>query len=158
MLLSLRGAPNITLGLHVAKALAGSSSITIYHAADRERTGPDLEALMRADPQIQRAVTAVSGITEGVLKEAQNHKSIVLGARLHSELRSSTSGPVVQQIAAQTEIPLVLVRASVRSPSISYPAPAARPNRRHRSTMSTAGSQKTRSIPTSLLTYGILWR
>jgi glycosyltransferase involved in cell wall biosynthesis/nucleotide-binding universal stress UspA family protein len=111
ILLSLRGAPNITLGLHVAKALAGRSSITIYHAADRERTVPDLEALMRSDPQIQRTVTTVSGITEGILREAQNHKSIVLGARLHSEPRSSTSGPVIQQLAAQTDIPLVLVRA-----------------------------------------------
>lgn len=116
VLLSLRGAPNITLGLHIAKALAGSSSITIYHAADRERTVPDLEALMRSDPQIQRTVTAVSGITEGVLREAQSHKTIVLGARLHSELRSSTSGPVVQQIAAQTDIPLVLVRAKRPEP------------------------------------------
>lgn len=111
VLLSLRGAPNITLGLHVAKALAGRSSITVYHAADRDRTVPDLEALMRSDPQIQRTVTAVSGITEGILREAQSHKSIVIGARLHSEPRSSTSGPVIQQLAAQTEIPLVLVRA-----------------------------------------------
>lgn len=111
VLLSLRGAPNITLGLHVSKALAGPSPITIYHAADQDRTVPDLEALMRSDSRIQRTVTAVSGITEGILREAQSHKLIVLGARLNTEPRSSTSGPVVQQIAAQSDIPLVMVRA-----------------------------------------------
>lgn len=112
VLLSLRGGPNITLGLHVAKALAGRSSITLFHAADRQRIAPDLEMLMRADPQIHRTVTAVSDITEGILREAQHHKSIVLGARLQlPERHTSTSGPVIQQLAERTNIPLVLVRA-----------------------------------------------
>jgi len=112
VLLSLRGGTNITLSLHVAKALAGRSSITLFHAADRQRIAPDLEMVMRADPQIHRTVTAVSDITEGILREAQTHKSIVLGARLQlPERRTSTSGPVIQQLAERTNIPLVLVRA-----------------------------------------------
>lgn len=111
VLLSLRGAPNITLGVHVAKAMAGESSVTLYHAADRGHIVPDLEALLRADPQIARAVTAVSGIPDGILKEASNHKTIVLGARFQVDQRSGTSGPVIQQLAEQTDIPLVLVRA-----------------------------------------------
>jgi hypothetical protein len=112
VLLSLRGGPNISLGFYVAKALAGQSSITLFHAADRQMIAPDLEMLMRSDIKIDRTVTAFSGITEGILQEAQNHKSIVLGARLQlPEKKASTSGPVVRRLYEQTDIPLVLVRA-----------------------------------------------
>lgn len=112
VLLSLRGGPNISLSFYVAKALAGQSSVTLFHAADRTRIAPDLEALIRNDLKIQRSVTAYSGITEGIIREAQNHKAIVLGARLQlPERNASTSGPVIQQLFEQTDTPLVLVRA-----------------------------------------------
>lgn len=112
VLLSLRGGPNLTLGLHVAKALAGDKSITLFHAADHQHFAPDLEMMMRADPQIHRTVTAVSGITEGILFEALNHTSVVLGARLQlPEIAASSSGPVANQLYQQLDLPIVLVRA-----------------------------------------------
>jgi glycosyltransferase involved in cell wall biosynthesis len=112
VLLSLRGGPNLTLGLHVAKALAPQTSITLFHAADTQRSAPDLERVMRFDPHIRRTVTAVSDITEGILHESADHSSIVLGARLQlPEASASASGPVVQRLYNQTEKPLILVRA-----------------------------------------------
>jgi hypothetical protein len=87
VLLSLRGGPHLTLGLLIVKALAEESSVTLFHAADRRRIALDLEMLMRADPQIHRIVTTVSGITEGILQEASKHKSIVLGASFQSPER-----------------------------------------------------------------------
>lgn len=112
VLLSLRGGANLSLGVYVAKALAREAVVTLFHAADRQMIAPNLEMLMRADPQIHRTVTAFTGITEGILQEAQNHKSIVLGARLQlPERSSSVSGSVIQQVYEQTETPLVVVRA-----------------------------------------------
>jgi glycosyltransferase involved in cell wall biosynthesis len=123
VLLSLRGGPNISLGFYVAKALAGQSSVTLFHAADRQRIAPNLERLMQADVQIQRSVTVYSDITEGILREAEDHKAIVLGARLQlPERNSSVSGPVIQQLTQKTNIPLVLVRDK-RPESLEFHVP-----------------------------------
>jgi hypothetical protein len=128
VLLSLRGGPNQSLGLQVAKGLAGDSSITVFHAADHQNAAPNLEMMMRTDPQIRRTVTAVSGITEGILHEADGHKSIILGARLQlPESSSSESGPVVNRLFQSTDIPLVLVRAR-RPESLSFHVPYSLPS------------------------------
>jgi hypothetical protein len=112
VLLSLRGGPNLSLGLRVAKALAADSSITLFHAADQRRAAPDLEMMMRAESQITRTVTAVSGITEGILRESAGHQAIVMGATFHQlHTRSAKSGALVKHLQEKTGIPLVLVRA-----------------------------------------------
>lgn len=112
VLLSLRGGPNLSLGLRVAKGLAGSASITLFHAADRQRSAPDLEMMMRADPQIQRTVTSASALSDGILLEASRHQSLVLGARLEQPAAAaSASGPIVRHLYAATDLPLVLVRS-----------------------------------------------
>ncbi|HRL14703.1 MAG TPA: hypothetical protein PKX07_22665, partial [Aggregatilineales bacterium] len=80
VLLSLRGGPNLSLGFQVARALAGDESITLFHAADMRHDAPDLQIMMHAEPHIKRAVTAVSDIRAGILREARGHKEIVLGA------------------------------------------------------------------------------
>ncbi len=115
VLLSLRGGPNITLGTRVAKALAGNAPITLFHAADSPRTTPDLSALMQADPHITRTVTAVSRITDGIVRESAGHRAIVMGATFHQpEHAASASSPAVRSVYEQVKLPLVLVRA--RSP------------------------------------------
>ncbi len=112
VLLSLRGGPNLTLGVRVAKALARSAPITLFHAADKSDVTPNLQLIMRADPHIARAVAAVSGIAEGILREAIGHKAIVLGATFRPpERAASASGPVVRRIQEQAKTPLILVRA-----------------------------------------------
>ncbi len=112
VLLSLRGGPNLSLGLRVAQGLAGDSSITLFHAADRQRIAPDLEMMMRADPKIRRTVTSASALTDGILREASGHKSLVLGARLElPDAGASASGPVVRRLYEETDLPLVLVRS-----------------------------------------------
>ncbi|MFQ3674721.1 MAG: hypothetical protein SNJ83_14100, partial [Aggregatilineales bacterium] len=42
VLLSLRGAPNMNLGLFTAKMLAGEGSVTLYHSAQRNRYVPSM--------------------------------------------------------------------------------------------------------------------
>jgi glycosyltransferase involved in cell wall biosynthesis len=123
VLLSLRGGPNLSLGLHVAKALAGGSSITLFHATDQRRTAPDLEMLMRADAQIHRTVTAASGIAEGIMRESAGHQAIVMGATFHQvDARSGKSGALVKRLQEQTRTPLVLVRAR-RPETLEFHAP-----------------------------------
>jgi glucosyl-3-phosphoglycerate synthase len=117
VLLSLRGGPNLSLGFQVARALAGDESITLFHAADLRHDAPDLQIMMRAEPHIKRAVTAVSDIREGILREARGHKAIVLGASFRTLAPDASTGaassmtPMTAQIAAETTTPLVLVRA-----------------------------------------------
>lgn len=112
VLLSLRGGANLSLGVEVARALAGQSSITLFHAAENRRGAPYLEILMRADPQITRTVTALGGTTEGILHEAAGHKAIVLGASFQQMTGKSTRfGPVAQQLFERTKSPVALVRA-----------------------------------------------
>jgi hypothetical protein len=111
VLLSLRGGPNLSLGIHIAKALADGEAITLFHAADYRRSAPDLEVIMRAEPQITRTVTAVSDITDGILGEIEGHKAIVLGARFHQLESHGATRPIVQQVQERTSTPLVLIRA-----------------------------------------------
>jgi glucosyl-3-phosphoglycerate synthase len=112
VLLSLRGGPNISIGVRVAKALAGDAPITLFHAADDRRATPELEPLMRTYPQIERAVTAVTDISEGILREVVGHKAIVLGATFHQrEGASSAASQFIGKIQEQTGMPLALVRA-----------------------------------------------
>jgi glucosyl-3-phosphoglycerate synthase len=98
--------------LHVAKALADGSSITLFHATDQRRTAPDLEMIMRAEAQVQRTITAASGIVEGILRETPGHQVVVMGATFHQLASGSgKSGALIKRLEAQTQIPLVMVRA-----------------------------------------------
>lgn len=112
VLLSLRGGPNLSLGVEVARALAGDANITLFHSAENRQTAPDLEVLMRKDSQINRLVTARGNTLKGILNEAENHKTIVLGAKGQPyDTKSSAIAPIVSQVIEQTRIPLALVRA-----------------------------------------------
>jgi len=113
VLLSLRGGPNISLGVRVAQALAGEHNITLFHAADHRRAAPDLELMMRAVPQISRTVTAVTDIAGGISREAAGHKAVVIGASFQrSEKDSAQNKPVFQQIYEHTGLPMAMIRGT----------------------------------------------
>ncbi|NDJ61925.1 MAG: glucosyl-3-phosphoglycerate synthase, partial [Chloroflexi bacterium] len=112
VLLSLRGGPNMSLGVQVANALAGVSTITLFHAADRPEFTPNLQAIMKAYPNITRTVTALSDITAGVLNEAAGHKALVLGASLRQPNQDDPQPQsIAQRIFEGTDKPIALVRA-----------------------------------------------
>lgn len=111
VLLSLRGGPNMTLGVRVAQALADMGTITLFHAADQRRGAPDLELVMRAVPQISRTVTAVTDITEGIIRESVGQKAIIMGASFRQPEKNQPSGnPVIEEVYRRTRLPVVLVR------------------------------------------------
>lgn len=112
VLLSLRGGPNITLGMRAAKALSDDSSITLYHAADSQRHTPYLEFIKRAEPRIKRAVTAVTDIANGIMQEMHGHSAIVLGAAFRSVVPDqSPRDSLVAQVYERATVPIALVRA-----------------------------------------------
>ncbi|MEZ4669251.1 MAG: glucosyl-3-phosphoglycerate synthase [Anaerolineae bacterium] len=112
VLLSLRGGPNVSLGMHVAKTLANHDSVTVLHAADRNPVSPNLRLLMRSDPQIARAVTVSSDVAESLIREASAHRAVVMGATFNQmQAGSSSSSPLIQRVQERTQTPLVLVRA-----------------------------------------------
>jgi glucosyl-3-phosphoglycerate synthase len=111
VLLSLRGGPNMTLGVRVAQALADMGAITLFHAADQRRGAPDLELVMRAVPQISRTVTAVTDITEGIIRESVGQKAIVMGASFRQpEKNQQSNHPIIEEVYRRTKLPVVLVR------------------------------------------------
>jgi glucosyl-3-phosphoglycerate synthase len=123
VLLSLRGGPNVSLGVRVAKALAQEEIITLFHAADPPRTTPDMNPLLKADPRITRTVTGLSGTLEGIVGESGEHKAVVLGATFHQpQAASSASAPLIARLQEQTKASLVLVR-TYRPESLEFHAP-----------------------------------
>ncbi len=113
VLLSLRGGPNITLGVRVAQALAGDGSITLFHAADHRRRAPDLDLIRRAVPQIARTVTAETSIADGIVSESVRHKMVVMGASFRKpEKGAPESPPIFAEVSHRTGMPVALVRAA----------------------------------------------
>ncbi len=110
VMLSLRGGPNLTLGVRVATALANGAPITLFHAADRSNLAPNLQMLGKIYPNITRTVTAVSDIIEGVVTESAGHKAVIMGASFQQGV-GGAPGPALQRIQERTDKPLVLVRA-----------------------------------------------
>jgi glucosyl-3-phosphoglycerate synthase len=112
VLLSLRGGPNLTLGVRTAKALCGDSSITLFHAADKRPDMPELEVVMRAEQKIRRAITARSDIAAGILAEARDHSVIVMGAGLRQPENNERSRySVLEKVSNSTSMSIALIRA-----------------------------------------------
>lgn len=106
VLLSLRGGPNLTLGVRAATALAGGARISLINVAPTNRVAPDVTSLTQAEARIARAVTAVGDITDNILRELQGHKAIVMGAGL-----AQVEGPsIVERIFSHSEVPMAVVR------------------------------------------------
>jgi len=123
VLLSLRGGPNLSLGTRIATTIAGKGSVTLFHAVDQGRNAPDLDAVMRAVPQIQRSVTAVSDIVEGIVHEAESHDIVVMGARLSQVRPGGSLRPnVLYSVFERIQKPMVVVRAA-RQETIDFHAP-----------------------------------
>ncbi|MCU0499074.1 MAG: glucosyl-3-phosphoglycerate synthase [Anaerolineae bacterium] len=115
VLLSLRGGPNMSLGVRVAQCLADQGTITLFHAADHRRKAPDLELVMRAVPQISRTVTAITEITKGILEEAVDHKAIVMGASFRRPEKNTDSGhSVISDVFHRSGLPVILVRGAIQ--------------------------------------------
>ncbi len=111
VLLSLRGGPNASLGVHVAKTLAQGEDITLFHVTDQKQVS-NLRPLTFADPRITRTVTATTSFADGIIREAAGHKIIVMGAGFHKpDSPARPSVEFMKNVDSHTKGSLVLVRA-----------------------------------------------
>jgi glucosyl-3-phosphoglycerate synthase len=125
VLLSLRGGPNLSLGIRAARALAGEHAITLFHATMPHIGMPDLSVVTRSVPQITRTVTTSTHIVEGIAQEAQGHGAVVMGAafrRSDATADEAQPEPLHRQIIARTNLPMVLVRGGQPEP-LEFHAP-----------------------------------
>ncbi len=121
-MLSLRGGPNVSLGLRVAKALSQNADITVFHASDDRRRTADLNPVIKADSRITRAVTGVNDPQQGIVGEAKGHKAIIVGATIPQPQSASSSAPFIGRLQDQVEASLVLVR-TYRPEAFDFHAP-----------------------------------
>ncbi len=111
VLLSLRGGPNASLGVHVAKTLAQGEAITLFHVTDQKQV-PNLRPLTFSDPNITRTVTASMSFADGIIREAPGHKTIIMGASFHKpDNPARPSDEFMKNVDSHTKGSLVLVRA-----------------------------------------------
>lgn len=113
VLLSLRGGPNLTLGVRVAKALARGGEITLFHATDNVDHAPTIGTLLQIDPDITRAITTTTEISASILYETTRHKAVVMGATSTGlgTAKSSRAIPLILRVFEQIDAPLVLIRS-----------------------------------------------
>jgi glucosyl-3-phosphoglycerate synthase len=123
VMISLRGGPNLSLGIRLANALANGHPLTLFHAADLLKSVPALAPLMRAESSIKRLVTTVSDIASGIVKEAEGHNAIVLGASSRHSDNITESGSVVRSVFEKTKVPMAIVR-SRRPEPLDFHIPA----------------------------------
>ncbi len=127
VLLSLRGGPNLTLGVGLAAALAEDNGVTLVHVLDQttsQKEIANLEVVMRNEPRITRSVTATMNVLDGITREAAGHKAIVIGAGIRHPGRLIAPRPgTLERIFDRLSQPLALVRAQ-RPEDFEFHAPA----------------------------------
>ena len=114
VLLTLRGGPNLTLGLSLARALAPEGQVSLLHVHDGLEQPPDLQPLLETNGFFGRVVTVRESrdVQHRILRESVGHRLIIMGASQYQQAGdASFLGQIVQQTYAQTSLPLAVVRA-----------------------------------------------
>ncbi|MFN2196820.1 MAG: glucosyl-3-phosphoglycerate synthase [Anaerolineales bacterium] len=118
ILLPVRGGPNASLALRTAQALAMLSEngeISLLHAvkqAPREAEAKlfsNFGAALRSLHQLTRAVTVVGNVAETIVREAQLHDAIVMGAPSNTPSHSWRN-ETVDRISSQFDGTLIIVK------------------------------------------------
>jgi glycosyltransferase involved in cell wall biosynthesis len=121
VVLALRGGPNLSIGTHVAKAIVGNGTITLFHAVHPDRLVPDFKAIMPAVPQITRVVTAVTDVIEGLAHEAVLHDVLVMGTGLR-RYSTTAQAEIFLKMLEHSKKPIVLVQAA-KAESLDFHPP-----------------------------------
>lgn len=117
VLLALRGGPNLSLGVRVARALAGESHITLFNATPVNKKMPNLQRILDNEPHIGRVVNVVGDAAQGIIRESRLHSGLVMGASAIKAVSASdkdngnaNAKPLLQRVYAESDMPLALVR------------------------------------------------
>lgn len=111
VLVALRGGPNMSLALALAKAMSPEGTVSVFHAADTNERSNDLEQLKGFVDQVRR-IEQGSDIKETLLQEAQQHQAVIMGASFYRSYgHTSFVGDIVGFMYERAETPLAVVRA-----------------------------------------------
>lgn len=120
VMLTLRGGPNMSLGLRISQALTPRAPISLlHHAIEPAENGggedlSDLYRLLGSEGGVSRLVMVRSemDLIDTILRESAGHKLIIMGAAVFATAAiSSRSAELTEQIYERTNLPLALVRA-----------------------------------------------
>ena len=117
ILLPIRGGPYTDLAVNFALALADAvnAKITVMHASqsgDFDQPYASYLPILRHVEQIDRQVTVVGDTAHAILREADRHEIIVMGASSRpGKIAPEPLGPVARQVTSATSRGLVLPRS-----------------------------------------------
>jgi hypothetical protein len=112
-----RGGANSGLTLRIGHSLAKltNGEITLLHVTQEDTRESENQFFEEFNPALQglkritRSVTTKGDIPKEVVKEAQNHQAIVMGAPVDTR-PNSWAGPLLTSIIAETDCTLIVVK------------------------------------------------
>lgn len=114
VLLTLRGGPNLTLGLSLARALAPEGQVSLLHVHGEAEQLPDLQPLLETNGAFGRVITVRErrDVQRVIQRESIGHRLIIMGASQYEQAGSASFlGQIVERTYAQTSLPVAVVRA-----------------------------------------------
>jgi len=119
ILLPVRGGPYAELALEMASRLATSLSaeMTVLHCEERsptpgigDRAYRSFLSRLRAHPHVKRLLTVQGDPKRAIMEEAKRHDMVIVGAAANTEPQGFFLGPIVEQLARETQKPLLVFK------------------------------------------------
>ncbi len=119
ILLPIRGGPYAELALEISSRLARAldAEVTVLHCesdgASRDlgdRTYRSFVSMLGRYPDINRLVTFHGKAAAGIMREAKSHDMIIVGASYKPAAPADFFGPIVEDVAGETDKPLLVVK------------------------------------------------
>ncbi len=124
VLVAVRGGPNAELALRVGLALR-PAELTVLHVepgggpvADEAYRG--LERVLRALPQIRVMIRAGEDVAQAIVRHAEGHDLLIIGATARPGEPSSLLGPIADVVMRSCPCGVVSVRARRSQPAATY--------------------------------------
>ncbi len=125
ILLPLRGGPRATLALRVANALAEATeaTVTMLHVAEKQAQEETIAYQQTVGPALRelapvtRAVTSTGDVVQSILDESVGHQVIIMGAPTRRVRPNGWMGPILEQVARNTRLTLIIVKERAVEPA-----------------------------------------
>lgn len=119
ILLPIRGGPYAEFALEIASRLALSleAEVTVLHCEQRfptqefgDRAYRHFLRRLQSHPRVKRLLTVQGDPKSAIIKEAKTHDMLIVGAAASTEPQAFFLGPIIEHIAQETQMPLLVVK------------------------------------------------
>jgi glucosyl-3-phosphoglycerate synthase len=123
ILLPIRGGPHAEFALEIASRLgrALGAEVTVLHCdSDRaksemgDRPFRSFLRRLRLHPDVKRLITLHGNVETGIIEESKSHGMIIVGASYNPDVPPGFLGPIVEQVARETDKPLLVVKTPLQ--------------------------------------------